>query len=749
MKLFSSIGTFLLHTTDCNNKDDGKEQLERILNIPEVYDVMVQLCLLLLVLFSTQLYQPFPNTTMMINEQRQCYNYFLDKWMQYSQQQQSNNNNSSSSRSGGGSTIVEHQRQYQTLNFGNSSSYDDDDSGKHGKNCLLLLRKSNNSNEPLYFLQLCIYLWVHCPTPPKRSISYHYVELTNTMVSSQEEKNVGSSTTTTNSTNSSMKLSQDGMYESHTIVMARSPPPTDDSGDKQRKKKGGGVSVSNHVNLSAKAAMKQTIPGNNSNESSSSNNSTTTNSFVIALGTDDDVDLSSQGHIMGNVITTAWDNNNDGGLSSNTLLSHHPLRNLLLLSLSKFLLLPLQLVRAAFRQILIGQNNIMDNNNNDSRNSIITSSESDKLILQQLQSSYCERQQTSWNRTNNILWLTNSPLSDMACALLLIVTNNYRAEDDNDGNNVANVQQKNPFTKELALLNNTHYNNIGIGGDLDNRIKTEKLLVFPQSSLSNVTINFELLFNTFQRTAHTEIGALWLYTLLLSSPTFAQSIRSRSDLDTIILPLLRSLYFSTTAQAMSVASHHHATADTVTTTTTVMPSSSTDRPFRSLSQLYVILILLLIFSQENTFGRDSFRRMRISSNAIHWFKERSQMKDASLGTVILLILLQTITYNLNFLHDEFILSNTYAVLLNLSPHITDLSDNYVATRLVTVTVSCFKRYTALLQENGGEAEFEGDTSTLLGMYGEVSVCLKYIKRFSLSSHHPLYFLTQQKSYLLL
>jgi hypothetical protein len=525
------------------------------------------------------------------------------------------------------------------------------------------------------------------------------------MVVSQE-KNVGSSTTSSSSSSSSssMKLSQDGMYESHTIVMARSPSPTNNSGDKQTKKKKGGVST----------AMKQTIPGNSSNESS--NNNSTTNSFVIALGTDDDVDLSSQGHIMGNVITAAaWDNNNDGGLSSTNLLSH-PLRNLLLLSLSKFLLLPLQLVRLAFRQILIGQNNnnMMDNNN-DGNSSIITS-ESDKLILQQLQS-HCERQ-TSWTRTNNILWLTNSPLSDMACALLLIVTNNYRAEDNDGNNNVSDVQQ-NPFTKELALLNDTQHN-IGMGVDLD-RIKTDKSLVFPQSSLSSkVTINFELLFNTFQRTAHTEIGALWLYTLLLSSPTFAQSIRSRSDLDTIILPLLRSLYFSTTAHAMSVASHHHATTADTVTTTMMMPSSSADRPFRSLSQLYVILILLLIFSQENTFGRDSFRRMRITSNAIHWFKERKQMKDASLGTVILLILLQTITYNLNHLHDEFIMSNTYAVLLNLSPHITDLSDNYVATRLVTVTVSCFKRYTVLLQENGGEAEFEGDTSTLLGMYGEVS-----------------------------
>ena len=660
MNLFSSIGTFL-HDEHNNNdnddrddKDDGKEKVERILNIPEVYDVMVQLCLLLLVLFSTQLYQPFPNATMMINE-RQCYNYFLDKWMQYSQQQQSDN---SSSGSGSG-TKIEHQRQYQTQNFGSSHDDYDDDDGKHGRSL------PRTSNESLYFLQLCIHLWVQCPTPPKRSISFHYVELTNTMVTEK------------NGTTSMMKLSRDGMYESHTIVMARSPP------------------SNNHVNLSVKAAMKQTIPGN-SNESSSNS---TTNSFVIALGTDDDVDLSSHGHIAGNVVT-AWDND---GLSSNLL--SHPLRNLLLLSLSKFLLLPLQLVRLAFRQILIGQNNEND------RNSSIITSEKDELILQQLQS-HCERQ-TSWSKTNNILWLTNSPLSDMACALLLIVTNNYRAED-NDGNNNAAVQQ-NPFTKELALLNDTHHN-IGIGNS--NRIKTEKLMVFPQSLLSKVTINFELLFNAFQRTAHTEIGALWLYTLLLSSPSFAQSIRSRSDLDTIILPLLRSLYFSI-APPMSAASQHNAH----TVTTTVMIPISSDRPFRSLSQLYVILILLLIFSQENTFGRDSFRRMRIpSNNAILWFKERQQMKDASLGTVILLILLQTITYNLNHLHDEFILSNTCAVLLNLSPHITDLSDSYVATRLIIATVSCFKRYTALMQENGGESEFEGDISTLLGMHGEVSVC---------------------------
>ena len=206
---------------------------------------------------------------------------------------------------------------------------------------------------------------------------------------------------------------------------------------------------------------------------------------------------------------------------------------------------------------------------------------------------------------------------------------------------------------------------------------------------------------------------MWLYTLLLSSPDFKQSISARSDLDTLILPLLRSLYFSTT-----VAHADSSMTQTRGQLSQLITRTPTAWPFRSQSQLYVILILLLIFSQDPAFGRDSFRRVRVPKSAVKWYKELH--KEVSLGSMILLVLLRSISFNLNRLHDEFLLSNTCAVLLNLSPHIVDLNDYYVASRLISVTTSCFKRYVILLAENGGEPEFEGDVSSLLGMHGEVS-----------------------------
>ena len=86
--------------------------------------------------------------------------------------------------------------------------------------------------------------------------------------------------------------------------------------------------------------------------------------------------------------------------------------------------------------------------------------------------------------------------------------------------------------------------------------------------------------------------------------------------------------------------------------------------------------------------------------------------------MILVVLLRVITFNLNMLHDEFLLSNCIAVLLNLSPHVVQLH-KYVATRITFVTISCFKRYLALLADNGGIPEEEGDLSSPLGMHGEV------------------------------
>jgi len=282
---------------------------------------------------------------------------------------------------------------------------------------------------------------------------------------------------------------------------------------------------------------------------------------------------------------------------------------------------------------------------------------------------------------------------------MLVLTHNCRSRGSH------------PFLSELATLNDNRW---------DEQITkpqstTENSLLPPIPNIDYsspaLSTNFELLFEAFGRIVHTEVGALSLYTLLLSSPIFAESLSARSDLDTICLPLLRSLYFSTTM-----------THDDPTITPKSGPLShfitltQKDRPFRSQSQLYLILILLLIFSQDPNFGRDSFRRVRVSIPTVKWYKER-HIKEASLGSIILLVLLRTTTFNLNRLQDGFLLSNCCAVLLNLSPHISDLHE-YVATRLVSVTTSCCKRYASLLAENGEEPEEEGDLTTLLGMHGE-------------------------------
>lgn len=445
-------------------------------------------------------------------------------------------------------------------------------------------------------------------------------------------------------------ISNDGMYEDSCVVMAAAPKHENDD-----------------ATLSSSALPLQTI----------SNDTATT----VALGTDDSVALSSKGHVSGDV----------SSLKRRSIVLQ-PIRSILLLS-STVLLLPLRLVRLAFTVLGRKQHAILPGD----------VSKDDHSLFQQIQTN-CEK--SSWNKTNNILLLTDSPVADLGTALVLLASNNYRAHSVNGGNVI-----KNPFRVELASLNDTRW-----GNDVDTRQSDTSLLPLSShgsdSQVKTMSINFESLFEAFGRICHTELGALTLYTMLLSSPIFAESVAARSDLDLVIIPLLRSLYFSSVMKHSNLSQKKGISSQK----TLFQPLSQTDKPFRSQSQLYVILILLLIFSQDPSFGRDSFRRVSIPS--VQWYKER-QIKAISLGSMILVVLLRVITFNLNMLHDEFLLSNCIAVLLNLSPHIVHLH-KYVATRITFVTTSCFKRYLALLSENGGIPEEEGDLSSSLGMHGEVS-----------------------------
>ncbi|VEU33614.1 unnamed protein product [Pseudo-nitzschia multistriata] len=306
-----------------------------------------------------------------------------------------------------------------------------------------------------------------------------------------------------------------------------------------------------------------------------------------------------------------------------------------------------------------------------------------------------------YSRTRDILWLSDSLLADLGCSLILLLVSNNR-----------NGENSNPFRNKLKNLTDTRWysENMGIRPNLPDlpnfseegnaSLALESMEIRDESELQQVlsyngetplALNFESLFTSFGRTLHTELGALLLYTILQSSSSFAESLAVRSDMDNLVMPLLRTLYFasrSNTYMAKDYATKHRSSTKNTRKTSSLDIRSC---PFRTQSQLYVIIILLLLFSQDVSFGRDIFRRVIILS--VPWYKERN-LKCINLGSVVILTLLRSLLFNLNRMDDVFLLNNCCAVLENLSPSITDLHE-YAAMRLVSVTVNVMKKHAKL------------------------------------------------------
>ena len=359
----------------------------------------------------------------------------------------------------------------------------------------------------------------------------------------------------------------------------------------------------------------------------------------------------------------------------------------------------------------------------------------DTVHKQHLQSSLAQQ-----SRTKDVLWLSDSPLADLARCLLLLAANNNRVGE-------------NPFRVILASLADNRWDAVGnelpdlpnfdiaatmgeLSGeemsplvsvplDETNGNNNDAVKKVAETMGNSLLINFEALFEAFGRTVHTELGAFLLYTLMQTSPTFAESIAVRSDLDTLVLPLLRTLYFASSVRhfaAQDFSSRQRPSAEAINKV------SIRNCPFRSVSQLYLIIILLLLFSQDPSFGPDAFKRVMIPS--IPFYKER-HLKDISLRSVLILYILRCLTFNLHRLGDPFLLSNCCAILMNLSPSMTELYD-YAAMRLASITFSSMKKYAALRRENPNldeDVEYTSPTA----MYGEVSRTLLRVLKQCVSS----------------
>lgn len=600
-------------------------------NNPELYDVTVLIFELLLILLSTQLYQPMNSTLQKINHHKH------------------NNNN---------------------------TNVDDDDNTKNNYFLDNLFRhaykqlQNHTTNyrwTPKDLLKSCMEWQIERPKAPKRSIIYHYAVLGRSIVTAKGEK-VGS----------------DGLFENNSIVTASN----------------------NDGNGFSKSLMDDLEFCNNEDENDDTSSNTTERKVVGS-------NQYGSNYYVKNPSSAIID----------------ATKGVLVLS-STIMLLPWRLMNLALSLLGAADKNGKFKNGMGGFNSSFLASNNTS---------------NSSSGTKSVLWLSESPVADLSNCLLLLLINNNRYNKQNDDNSNSDKQGRrqqddddysceNAFRDVLENMKDGRWEREIIDGmtTLPN-LPPSEFEVFPDQikqqneaqanaffrnsdsiavESSSLSINFEALFTSYGNILHTEIGALSLYTLLQSSKKFSESIVVRSDLDTLVLPLLRTLYFASNINHYDYSSDNKNISSKSTTKVEKggnSRSSDNDNmtsrhcPFRSQSQLYVIVIILMMLSQDISFGNDAFRRVFISK-PILWYKERV-IKDINLGSLLILVLLRQICFNCNRLKDFFLLYNCNAILMNLSPTVSQLHE-YAAMRLASVAMAYCKKCRSLAIKEQNQKHYQ-------------------------------------------
>ncbi|KAI8331572.1 Dymeclin [Chlamydoabsidia padenii] len=179
-------------------------------------------------------------------------------------------------------------------------------------------------------------------------------------------------------------------------------------------------------------------------------------------------------------------------------------------------------------------------------------------------------------------------------------------------------------------------------------------------------ISFKDLYYIFCQSLHIEERMLLFYLLLVENDSFRVYILSRTDPETLYIPMLKMIYEFTENRS-------------------------------NFSQVYILMIILLIFSQDDV-NNETIQKVMVHN--LTWFTERPLLKSVSLGGLTILVLIRTLQFNLSHQKDIFFHTNCLAILVNMSGCILDMHA-YVAQRLTGVFELIARRYqkwTAKTQE---------------------------------------------------
>ncbi|XP_047661289.1 dymeclin isoform X2 [Tachysurus fulvidraco] len=172
-------------------------------------------------------------------------------------------------------------------------------------------------------------------------------------------------------------------------------------------------------------------------------------------------------------------------------------------------------------------------------------------------------------------------------------------------------------------------------------------------------INFNSLYTGLCEQQKSDQVTLLLYTLLHQNSNMKTYMLSRTDMENLVIPILEILYH------VEERNSHH---------------------------VYMALIILLILTEDDTFNR-SIHEVMLKN--ISWYTERA-LTEISLGSLLILVVIRTIQFNMTRTRDKYLHTNCLAALANMSAQFRCLHQ-YAAQRIISLFALLSKKHNKVLE----------------------------------------------------
>ncbi|XP_063175542.1 dymeclin isoform X3 [Chroicocephalus ridibundus] len=189
---------------------------------------------------------------------------------------------------------------------------------------------------------------------------------------------------------------------------------------------------------------------------------------------------------------------------------------------------------------------------------------------------------------------------------------------------------------------------------------TQDSTAFSSSSPHAFQINFNSLYTALCEQQKSDQATLLLYMLLHQNGNVRTYVLARTDIENLVLPILEILYH------VEERNSHH---------------------------VYMALIILLILTEDDGFNR-SIHEVILKN--ITWYAERV-LTEISLGSLLILVVIRTIQYNMTRTRDKYLHTNCLAALANMSAQFRSLHQ-YAAQRIISYTCRHLRRYVYVLDK---------------------------------------------------